>query len=49
MIDEIQELIDSFTPANFEETSQALFFLILKNNLALSEIEEIQIYIEENL
>ena len=47
MIDEIKELINIITPENYSIYAKELFFLIIKNNLALSEIEEIRKYIEE--
>lgn len=47
MIDEIKEILRLITPDNYPIYAQELFFLIIKNNLALSEIEEIQNYVKE--
>lgn len=46
MRNDIKNLIHSTTPDNFKDNAMKLRLLIIKHNLALSEIKEIQEYIK---
>lgn len=44
---EIKNLLDRINPENYHQCFQELFYLIIRENLTLSEIQEIKEYIND--